>query len=208
VHADILGHEVTYKLGMPGRHIAMNSLAVLSAALLAGVDLALASLSLSQLVPAAGRGVRQTLEVPGGEVTLIDESYNANPASMAAAIGVLGRAKVGPQGRRIAILGDMLELGPAGAELHAGLNDAIKADHIDLVFCCGPLMRNLWDSLSTGKRGGYADSAANLEPQVLAALRGGDALMVKGSNGSKMKTIVNALEKRFPGRTALDEAAV
>jgi len=208
VHADILGHEVTYKLGMPGRHIAMNSLAVLSAALLAGVDLALASLSLSQLVPAAGRGVRQTLEVPGGEVTLIDESYNANPASMAAAIGVLGRAKVGPQGRRIAILGDMLELGPAGAELHAGLNDAIKANHIDLVFCCGPLMRNLWDSLSTGKRGGYADSAANLEPQVLAALRGGDALMVKGSNGSKMKTIVNALEKRFPGRTALDEAAV
>ena len=69
-------------------------------------------------------------------------------------------------------------------------------------------MRNLWDSLSTGKRGGYADSAANLEPQVLAALRAGDALMVKGSNGSKMKTIVNALEKRFPGRAALDEAAV
>jgi len=208
VHADILGHEVTYKLGMPGRHMAMNSLAVLSAALLAGVDLALASLSLSQLVPAAGRGVRQTLEVPGGEVTLIDETYNANPASMAAAIGVLGRAKVGPRGRRIAVLGDMLELGPAGAGLHAGLNDAIKADHIDLVFCCGPLMRNLWDSLSTGKRGGYADSAANLEPQVLAALRAGDALMVKGSNGSKMKTIVNALEKRFPGRAALDEAAV
>jgi UDP-N-acetylmuramoyl-tripeptide--D-alanyl-D-alanine ligase len=208
VHADILGHEVTYKLGMPGRHMAMNSLAVLSAALLAGVDLALASLSLSQLVPAAGRGVRQTLEMPGGEIVLIDETYNANPASMAAAIGVLGRAKVGPRGRRIAVLGDMLELGPAGAELHAGLNDAIKADHIDLVFCCGPLMRNLWDSLSTGKRGGYADNAANLEAQVLAALRAGDALMVKGSNGSKMKTIVNALEKRFPGKAALDEAAI
>jgi UDP-N-acetylmuramoyl-tripeptide--D-alanyl-D-alanine ligase len=208
VHADILGHEVTYKLGMPGRHMAMNSLAVLSAASLAGADLALASLSLSQLVPAAGRGVRQTLEVPGGEITLIDESYNANPASMVAALGVLGRAKVGPQGRRIAVLGDMLELGPAGAKLHAGLNDAIKADHIDLVFCCGPLMRSLWDGLSTGKRGGYADSAAGLEAQVLAAIRAGDALMVKGSNGSKMKTIVNALEKRFPGKAALDEAAV
>src|ERR1700727_1489362 len=208
VHANILGHEVTYKLGMPGRHMAMNSLAVLAASSLAGADLALASLSLSQLVPPVGRGVRQTLAVPGGEVILIDESYNANPASMAAALSVLGRAKIGPQGRRIAVLGDMLELGPTSAQLHAGLNDAIKADHIDLVFCCGPLMRNLWDGLSTGKRGGYADSAANLEPQVLAAIRSGDAVMIKGSFGSKMKTIVTALEKRFPGKAAFDEAAV
>jgi UDP-N-acetylmuramoyl-tripeptide--D-alanyl-D-alanine ligase len=208
VHANILGHEVTFKLGMPGRHMAMNSLAVLAASSLAGADLALASLSLSQLVPAVGRGVRQTLVVPGGEVTLIDESYNANPASMAAALSVLGRAKIGPQGRRIAVLGDMLELGPTSAQLHAGLNDAIKADHIDLVFCCGPLMRNLWDGLSTGKRGGYADSAASLEAQVLAAIRSGDAIMIKGSFGSKMKTIVTALEKRFPGKTAFDEAAV
>jgi UDP-N-acetylmuramoyl-tripeptide--D-alanyl-D-alanine ligase len=208
VHANILGHEVTYKLGMPGRHMAMNSLAVLAASSLAGADLALASLSLSQLIPAAGRGVRQTLVVPGGEITLIDESYNANPASMAAALSVLGRAKIGPHGRRIAVLGDMLELGPTSAQLHAGLNDAIKAGHIDLVFCCGPLMRNLWDGLSTGKRGGYADSAAGLETQVLAAIRSGDAIMIKGSFGSKMKTIVTALEKRFPGKATFDEAAV
>lgn len=208
VHADILGHEVTYKLGMPGRHMAMNSLGVLAASSLAGADLALASLSLSQLVPAAGRGVRQTLLVPGGEIILIDESYNANPASMAAALSVLGRMPVGAQGRRIAVLGDMLELGPTGAKLHAGLNEAIKAEHVDLVYCCGPLMRNLWDALSTGKRGGYADNAANLEAQVLAALRAGDAVMIKGSFGSKMKTIVSALEKRFPGKAALDEAAV
>ena len=208
VHAEILGHEVTYKLGTPGRHMAMNSLAVLAASSLAGADLALASLSLSQLVPAAGRGVRQTLNLPGGDITLIDESYNANPASMAAAISVLGKAQIGPQGRRVAVLGDMLELGATGAELHAGLNDAIKTNHVDLVYCCGPLMRNLWDALSTGKRGGYADSAANLEAQVLAAIRAGDAIMVKGSFGSKMKTIVTALEKRFPGKAALDEAAV
>jgi UDP-N-acetylmuramoyl-tripeptide--D-alanyl-D-alanine ligase len=208
VHAEILGFEVTYKLGMPGRHMAMNSLAVLAASSLVGADLALASLSLSQLVPAAGRGVRQTLLVPGGEITLIDESYNANPASMVAALSVLGRIPVGAQGRRIAVLGDMLELGPTGAKLHAGLNEAIKAEHIDLVYCCGPLMRYLWDALSTGKRGGYADNAANLEAQVLAALRAGDAVMIKGSFGSKMKTIVSALEKRFPGKAALDEAAV
>jgi UDP-N-acetylmuramoyl-tripeptide--D-alanyl-D-alanine ligase len=206
VHADIMGREVTYKLGMPGRHMAMNSLAVLAAASLAGADLALASLSLSQLVPATGRGVRQMLAVPGGEITVIDESYNANPASMAAALSVLGKAKVGPQGRRIAVLGDMLELGSTSAELHAGLNDAIKTHHVDLVYCCGPLMRHLWEALSTGKRGGYADDAAGLEAQLLAAIRAGDAIMIKGSFGSKMKIIVTGLEKRFPGKAALDEA--
>jgi UDP-N-acetylmuramoyl-tripeptide--D-alanyl-D-alanine ligase len=208
VHANILGHDVTYKLGMPGRHMAMNSLAVLSAASLAGADLALAALSLSQIEPAAGRGVRRALEVASGEATLIDESYNANPASMAAALNVLGQAAVGPHGRRIAVLGDMLELGPTGPDLHRGLVDAVKANHVDLVYCCGPLMRNLWEALSTGKRGGYAESAAGLEAQAVAAIRAGDAIMVKGSLGSKMKTIVNALERRFPGKAALDEAAV
>ncbi|HEY3795539.1 MAG TPA: UDP-N-acetylmuramoylalanyl-D-glutamyl-2,6-diaminopimelate--D-alanyl-D-alanine ligase, partial [Bradyrhizobium sp.] len=208
VHADILGQEVTYKIGMPGHHMAMNSLAVLAASALVGADLARAALSLSQIEPVAGRGVRRELQVASGEAILIDESYNANPASMAAALNVLGHAPVGPHGRRIAMLGDMLELGPTGAALHSGLIEAIKANHIDLVYCCGPLMRNLWDALSTGKRGGYAESAAALEAQAVAAVRAGDAIMVKGSLGSKMKTIVNALEKRFPGKTALDEAAV
>jgi UDP-N-acetylmuramoyl-tripeptide--D-alanyl-D-alanine ligase len=208
VHANILGQDVTYKLGVPGRHMAMNSLAVLAAAALVGADLARAALSLSQFEPAAGRGVRRTLEVASGEATLIDESYNANPASMAAALNVLGQAHIGPHGRRIAMLGDMLELGPTSPALHSGLLEAIKTNHIDLVYCCGPLMRNLWDALSTGKRGGYAESAAALEAQALQAIRAGDAIMVKGSLGSKMKTIVNALEKRFPGKTALDEAAV
>ena len=208
VHANILGHDVTYKLGMPGRHMAMNSLGVLAAASLAGADLALAALSLSQIEPAAGRGMRRALEIGSGEATLIDESYNANPASMAAALSVLGTAAVGPHGRRIAVLGDMLELGPTSPALHRGLNEAIKTNRIDLVYCCGPLMRNLWDALSTGKRGGYADDAAGLETQAVAAIRAGDAIMIKGSLGSKMKTIVNALEKRFPGRTAHDEAAV
>jgi UDP-N-acetylmuramoyl-tripeptide--D-alanyl-D-alanine ligase len=208
VHANILGHDVTYKLGMPGRHMAMNSLAVLAAASLAGADLALAALELSQIEPAAGRGVRRALQLANGEATLIDESYNANPASMAAALNVLGTATVGPQGRRIAVLGDMLELGPTSEALHRGLVDAIKANRIDLVYCCGPLMHNLWEALSTGKRGGYADGADTLESQVVGAIRAGDAIMVKGSLGSRMKTIVNALEKRFPGRTALDEAAV
>jgi UDP-N-acetylmuramoyl-tripeptide--D-alanyl-D-alanine ligase len=207
VHANILGHNVSYKVGMPGRHIAMNSLAVLAAASLAGADLALAALAMSQVEAAAGRGVRRVLDLGSGDATLIDESYNANPASMAAAINVLGQATIGPRGRRIAVLGDMRELGPTGPSLHGGLAEAVKANGIDLVYCCGPLMRNLWDALSAGKRGGYADSSAGLESQVVSAVRAGDAIMVKGSLGSKMKVIVNALEKRFPGRPALDEAA-
>src|SRR3954453_8154675 len=208
VHADIFGHDLTYKLGMPGRHMAMNSLAVLAAASLAGADLALAGLALSQAQPAAGRGLRHVLEVGHGEATLIDESYNANPASMAAALNVLGAAPVGPHGRRIAVLGDMLELGPGGPQLHRGLIEAVRANHIDLVYCCGPLMRNLWDALSTGKRGGYAGNSQALESLATGAIRAGDAVMVKGSLGSKMKMIVSALEKRFPGRTAVDDAGV
>jgi UDP-N-acetylmuramoyl-tripeptide--D-alanyl-D-alanine ligase len=207
VHANILGHDVSYKAGMPGRHIAMNSLAVLTAASLAGADLALAAIAMSQIEAAAGRGVRRVLDLGSGDATLIDESYNANPASMAAAINVLGQAAVGPRGRRIAVLGDMRELGPTAPSLHGGLAEAVKANGIDLVYCCGPLMRSLWDALSAGKRGGYADSSAGLESQVVSAVRAGDAIMIKGSMGSNMKVIVNALEKRFPGRPALDEAA-
>lgn len=208
VHANILGHDVTYRLGMPGRHMAMNSLAVLAAASLVAADLALAALTLSQVQPAAGRGVRHTLRVAGGDATLIDESYNANPASMNAALDVLGHADIGPHGRRIAVLGDMLELGPDGAELHRGLAGAVKVNHVDQVFCCGPLMRNMWDALSSGRRGGYAENAAALESQVLAAVRAGDVIMIKGSLGSRMKPIVTALEKRFPGKAARDDAAV
>lgn len=204
VHASILGRDVTYKLGIPGRHMAMNSLSVLAAVECAGADLAHAALTLPQIVPASGRGMRRTLEVAGGTVTLIDESYNANPASMAAALDVLGRAEIGKGGRRIAVLGDMLELGPNSGDLHRGLIDAVRAAKVDSVFCCGPLMRELWDALSSGTRGGYADQSQALESQVTKAVRAGDVIMIKGSLGSKMKTIVTALERKYP---AQDDAA-
>jgi UDP-N-acetylmuramoyl-tripeptide--D-alanyl-D-alanine ligase len=208
VHANVLGHDVTYKIGMPGRHMAMNSLAVLAAASLVGADLARSALALSQMQAPVGRGLRARLGVAGGEVLLIDESYNANPASMRAAISVLGKAPIGARGRRIAILGDMLELGPTGAELHAALAEYLRANAVDLVFCCGPLMRSLWEALPSNLRGGYAKSSAALEGDVVASIRAGDALMIKGSLGSKMKLIVEALRRRFPAPGALDDAAV
>jgi UDP-N-acetylmuramoyl-tripeptide--D-alanyl-D-alanine ligase len=197
VEARILDHEVTYKLGAPGRHLVLNSLGVLAAVALVGADLALAALALGRLKAAAGRGARMTLAVPGGSALLIDESYNANPASVAAAIALLGQAAIGPQGRRVAVLGDMLELGAQGEALHRGLAEPIQAAGIDLVYCCGPLMRALWEALPSNRRGGYAETATALEPAVLDAIRAGDAVMVKGSLGSKMGPIVKALERRF-----------
>jgi UDP-N-acetylmuramoyl-tripeptide--D-alanyl-D-alanine ligase len=126
---------------------------------------------------------------------VIDESYNANPASMRAALAVLGQTERSGHGRRIAVLGDMLELGPSGRELHRGLADSIEVNDIDLVFCCGPLMQSLWEVLSIARRGGYAPTSAQLEAHVLAAATAGDSVMVKGSLGSRMAAIVKALER-------------
>jgi UDP-N-acetylmuramoyl-tripeptide--D-alanyl-D-alanine ligase len=205
VQANILGDDVTYKLGAPGKHLIANSLAVLAAAALARADLALAALALQKLQPAAGRGTRITLTVPGGTALLIDESYNANPASMRAALALLGQAAVNGRGRRIAVLGDMLELGNQGVTLHRDLATA-AAEAADLVFCSGPLMRSLFEALPTTRRGGYAETSAALESAVLDAVAAGDVLMVKGSFGSKMGPIVKALERRFPRQAALDPA--
>jgi UDP-N-acetylmuramoyl-tripeptide--D-alanyl-D-alanine ligase len=202
VQAKILGIDVTYKLGAPGRHVVLNSLAVLATASLLGADLALAALALSRLEPATGRGARLTLELPGGPVLLIDESYNANPASMRAALALLGQAPLGPRGRRIAVLGAMLELGARSADLHRGLLDSILENAVDLVFCAGPQFEGLWEALPSGRRGGYAVSAAALEADVLGALRAGDAIMVKGSLGSKMGPIVKALTRQFSSQGA------
>jgi UDP-N-acetylmuramoyl-tripeptide--D-alanyl-D-alanine ligase len=138
---------------------------------------------------------------------LIDESYNANPASMRAALALLGQAQVGPRGRRIAVLGDMLELGTDGARLHAELADSVTAANVDSVYCSGPLMRSLWEALPSQVRGGYAETAAALERTVIDALHAGDAVMIKGSLGSKMGPIVKALQKHFPRQQETAEAA-
>ncbi|MFD2182253.1 UDP-N-acetylmuramoylalanyl-D-glutamyl-2,6-diaminopimelate--D-alanyl-D-alanine ligase [Rhodoplanes azumiensis] len=202
--ASILGTLVDYRIGAPGRHFVLNSLAVLAAASLVGADLALAALALAGQRPAAGRGTRIDLALPGGRALLIDESYNANPTSMRAALAVLGQAPVGPRGRRIAVLGDMLELGAAATALHAALAEAVVANEVDVVFCAGPLMRSLWDALPPERRGGWAGNSEELEPLVLASINAGDAVMVKGSLGSRMGPIVKALARRHPAPAAAD----
>ena len=207
VEAEIFGTQFSYKIGAPGRHLIINSLAVLAATELVGADLALAALALAELRAASGRGAPIEIELPGGPALVLDESYNANPASVEAALAVLGRSPVGPRGRRVAVLGDMLELGPNGPDLHRGLADAVIADGIDLVFCCGPLMEALWQALPAGRRGGYAENAAALEAEVLPAIRAGDVVMVKGSLGSRMAPIVKALQRSYPRHESFEEAS-
>jgi len=207
VQADILGTELTYKIGAPGRHLVINSLAVLATTVLVGADLALAALALSDFKPTTGRGVRIEIDLPGGALTLLDDSYNANPASVAASLALLGQTPIGPRGRRIAVLGDMLELGPRGRALHRGLLESVQANGIDLVFCCGPLMQALWRALPAGLRGGYAEDSTALEAQVLSAVHAGDAVMVKGSLGSRMAPIVKALQRLSARRDSVETDA-
>lgn len=194
VKARILGREVSYTVASPGRHIARNSLAVLAGVAALGADLAAAAAALSALKPPPGRGARGEINLPGGALILIDESYNANPASMRAALANL--ALLAPKGgRRIAALGDMLELGPRAPELHAGLADAIEEAGIDLVFLAGPMMRHLYERLPASRRGFYAANSAELAEAVAEKVAPGDAIMIKGSLGSRMKTVVERLQR-------------
>jgi UDP-N-acetylmuramoyl-tripeptide--D-alanyl-D-alanine ligase len=180
---------------MIGQHLAINSLAVLAALDCLGLDPARAAPALEGVSSAAGRGARQLLGTGDHALLLVDESYNANPASMAAALANL--AATDPRGRRIAVMGDMLELGADAVRYHVELKEA--AGRADLVLCCGPMMRHLFDTLPPEKQGRWAPTSADLIPHVLSALRSGDAVMVKGSLGSRMAPIVDAIKKRFAG---------
>lgn len=198
VSAEVFGIPVSYRIGAAGRHFAMNSLAVLAAAHVIGADLALAALSLQEFGSVEGRGKRLTLRVGDRDFTLVDESYNANPSSMRAALAVTGSMPRGSRGRRIAVLGDMLELGPEAAALHAGLAEPVVENDIDLVFASGPLMRSLYQALPADRRGAYAEASDGLAPLLCDAVQPGDVVMIKGSLGSKMARVVGALKARFP----------
>ena len=197
VTADVLGDKLIYKLGIPGEHMVLNSLAVLAAAKLMGADLARAALALAVAEPAKGRGVHHHLRIEAGELLLIDESYNANPVSMVAALALLGRARTGKGGRRIAVLGDMLELGKHGPDLHAELFKAMDANKVDALYAAGPLMAHLWEKTPSEHRGSYAPTSAELKDSLLEGLHAGDVVMIKGSLGSRMGPLVEAIKERF-----------
>jgi UDP-N-acetylmuramoyl-tripeptide--D-alanyl-D-alanine ligase len=193
VRIELFGKPVRYRVGAAGEHWVINSLGVLAVIAALGADAERAAADMASLSALAGRGAREKINAPRGVFELIDESYNANPLSMAAAIATLGRARPGAGGRRIAVLGDMLELGPTAGELHAGLAKPLAEQRIDVVFASGPLMHHLWQTIAEGQRGGYAASSAEIAPTVAAAVRTGDVVMIKGSYGSKMRTVVEAL---------------
>lgn len=196
VRADVAGTPVAYRIELPGTHWINNSLCVLAAVAAVGADVSRAAAALSQVRSPNRRGERFRVPLPGGDVVVIDDSYNANPTSMAAAIEVLGRSRPGPGGRRVAVLGDMLELGAAAPAMHAGLAAPLDEWRIDVVFTAGPQMAALADALPDARRGGSAGSAADVTPVLLAALRPGDVVLVKGSAGSRMGTVVAALRER------------
>ncbi|HLN24030.1 MAG TPA: UDP-N-acetylmuramoylalanyl-D-glutamyl-2,6-diaminopimelate--D-alanyl-D-alanine ligase [Patescibacteria group bacterium] len=193
----LIGEEaLSYRVGVPGQQWASNSLAVLLAAQAAGVPLPLAAHALAGMSAPKGRGQRKHLAWTDGAIEVIDESYNASPVSMRAALATLAAAKPPRGARRIAVLGDMLELGEASASLHAGLAPSVVERGIDLVFTAGPLMQSLHDALPPAKRGGHAADADAAAAQVTAAVKAGDVLVIKGSAGSRMSRVVKALDEQ------------
>ena len=191
VTADLAGSRLRFPIAQTGDHWGLNALMVLVTAESLGVDRETALQALAVFGPLGGRGAEHTLTLPGGDVTLVDESYNANPVSMQAVIAALGARPV--TGRRILALTDMLELGEQGPALHAALAADIRAARVDKVFCAGPLMRALWDQLSPAERGAHAPDAAALASELKGAVRPGDVVVVKGSNGSRASQIVDVL---------------
>jgi UDP-N-acetylmuramoyl-tripeptide--D-alanyl-D-alanine ligase len=183
---------VEFVIGAAGRHIAMNAMAALLAARELNIDVDAAAAALGEFTALKGRGAR----VAVGGIELIDESYNANPASMTAALRLLGLTEPKSRGRRIAVLGDMLELGRDAAALHRALARDIGAASAERVFLCGPNMAHLWDALPESTRGAYATHSAELAPALLSYVRAGDVVLVKGSFGSRMSVIVDALKAR------------
>ncbi len=211
-----------FKLATPGRHFAMNALGALAVVDALGADLGRAALRLGYWSPVKGRGARQRIHLDAVDadlsLELIDDSYNANPASMAAALEVLANAQPGPVGsarpgktardigkralakansggRRIAVLGDMKELGSDEIALHAALAHLEASKTIDLFHCVGPLMKALYDLLPAHKRGFYTETAPQMVAVLPASLRGGDVVLAKGSLSMGLGQVVDAIRK-------------
>ncbi len=193
VTAQLNDRIIHYRLNVPGRHWVQNSLTVLGTVSALDGDIDLAAQALAELTPPKGRGTRIGVQLRDGVLTVIDDSYNASPASMRAAFAVLGDSQPATGGRRIAVLGDMLELGDASASLHAGLANDLAANRVDQVFCAGTNMAALDDALPAAMRGGTAADSQALAGPVCQAVTAGDVVLIKGSLGSRMAVVVDAL---------------
>lgn len=200
-----VGGDVLFKVQSLGRHFAMNALGALAAVDALGADLAVAVTDLGRWTPFVGRGARETIVLDPVEtdrsLELIDEAYNANPTSLSAALEVLAAAtpqdgvgRVG-RGRRIAFVGDMKELGPQEAAMHAEIARTPVMEKIDVVHCVGPLMRHLHAALPEPKRGVHCEAASDLVPNIRRLVDAGDVIMVKGSLSMRLASVVDAIRK-------------
>jgi UDP-N-acetylmuramoyl-tripeptide--D-alanyl-D-alanine ligase len=207
ITAKVGDQEVVARIGVPGRHIVQNMLAVLGVAHIVGADIAKVALALPTLSAEGGRGKRHRLHLEGGTFLLIDESYNANPASMRVALELLDAAPVAEGGRRIAVLGDMLELGSHAEKLHAALADIIAATKIDMVLLAGPEMKALHEKLGDSLATEYRANVDELKPVLLDTIRPGDAVMIKSSKGIGFAKLVDVLVKEFSAPKAQQKRA-
>mgnify|MGYP001380796913 CR=1 FL=1 len=204
VEASFNGYRFTYQLAMPGRHWVMNSLAVLAAVEAVGADVFAAARAFAQIKPPKSRGERHIIPVGDGTIELIDDSYNASPVSIAAALEVLAQTELGPSGRRIAALGDMRELGDKSADLHRGLAAHVIAAGVDLVYAAGPEMKHLCDALPETIGVVHTPDSDQLIQPLLDEIQPGDVVLVKGSAGSLMGKVVDALKKNVDRRETLN----
>lgn len=191
VSMTLRGEAIDFPIRQTGVHWGPNSLCVLLMLEALDVPRETALAALAAFAPIEGRGAEKTIRIDGGSFTLVDESYNANPVSMQAALKTLGARKVA--GRRVIALTDMLELGEDSPRFHAELAEPIGHANVDMVFLAGVHMKSLWEALPPTRRGGYAEVTEKLTASLAGAVQPGDVVMVKGSNGSKAGVLAQAL---------------
>ena len=195
-HAEIDTQSIDFRLSTAGRHFAANAVGCLAVVYALGADVAQAARDLALWAPPAGRGARETVALPvGAPIELIDDAFNANPTSMGAALEVLAKATPNTGGRRVAILGDMLELGPQETAIHKGLAALPWFAVVDVVHCVGPLMRGLYEALPEARRGAWFETATEAREALNTLVGPGDVVLIKGSKGAKVSLLVDALRK-------------
>jgi len=193
VTAEIGGKRLRYRMAAPGRHLALNSVAVLAGAFAFDLDLDQALPAFGAVQPLKGRGKREFLKIKDGQLELIDEGYNASPASVRAALGLLGTLPTAFGGRRIAVLGDMRELGSVGPQLHRDLAPDLSAAKVELAFLVGPQMQGLYDLQPDAMKGAHRATSDEMVQPLLAALKASDTVLIKGSLGTRMAPLVEAV---------------